>query len=85
MKHIELSEICNALEKQVHYGEAGIDPAEAMETLFFGWAKQQQRLYKRAVRTFYAKWDQGWLQDHEARSFCDYCIRGWCPEFLEWH
>jgi len=84
MEHVELSTICNALEERMHYGEAGIAPAEALEVLFFGWKKQQARLYKRSTPVFDTMWRRGWLQGHEARSFCEYCITGWRPKFLKW-
>lgn len=82
MKHIELSTICNALEAQVHYGEAGIDPAEAFETLFQCWRKKLAR-QGRTIESTSRLWDRGWLTVRDAESLCDYCISGWQPPLLE--
>lgn len=82
MRQIELSEICNALEKRMHYGEAGIDPADALEALFYGWRKHIARTHGRSMQSTCKLWDRGWLSTTDAADFCNYCIRGWKPPFL---
>lgn len=82
MRHIELSEICNALEKRMHYGEAGIDPADALEALFYGWRKHIARTRKRSMESTIKLWDRGWLSLYDAADFCNYCIKGWRPSFV---
>ena len=82
MRHIELSEICNALEERMHYAEAGIDPADAFETLFSGWRKYLKRNKKRKMASTFKLWERGWLSQDDAASLCDYCITGWKPMFM---
>ena len=61
--------------------EAGVDPAEAFEALYYGWKHAEQRRSGRKVTYFDLMWRRGWLTESDALRLCDYCITGWKPAF----
>ena len=79
--HVELASISRLLEQEIHYAEAGVDPAEAFEALYYGWKHAEQRRSGRKVTYFDLMWRRGWLTESDALRLCDYCITGWKPAF----
>ena len=79
--HVELASISRLLEQKIHYAEAGVDPAEAFEALYYGWKHAEQRRTGRKVTYFDLMWRRGWLTESDALRLCDYCITGWKTAF----
>lgn len=75
MQHVSIDAIRDALQARMHYEK----PEWAFETLYYGWRLARIHEAQKSVEHFHNIKKRGWMDMDDARSFCNYCIRGWEP------
>lgn len=76
-KKIYIHEIQRALQQRMKYPRN--KQLSAFNTLFYGWAKRNDRLGIRLYNATISMYTKGWMNIANAQDFCDYCITRWNP------
>lgn len=76
-KKIYIHEIQRALQQRMRYPRN--KQLMAFDTLFYGWAKRNDRLGIRLYNATTSMVLKGWMSIANAQDFCNYCITNWNP------
>ena len=54
-------------------------PERAFEVLYYGWRLARIHETQKSAEHFHNIRKRGWMDEEDAKSFCNYCISGWEP------